>query len=298
MKKTLCILLALLIAAAFPAMCFAGRNTRDLPYVYDEAGILSESEFNRLEKKVKNVVDSYDMDLAIIIYGDLEGLRTDEEVRDLADYLYDYNGFGCGSDDSGALLLLSMDPNCRMWWTSVHAKARDYFTEDNINYIDDNIWPDMSSGKYARALETYVDLVDELYRNGKFPINQGYTYDPNYGYTNYTEPTLAEKLSTGGGIGAVLGAVVGLVSKSSAKKSMKTVSQAYSAANYLDTDSLMLNDKRDIFLYRTESRQRIQSSSQGSSRSSSGGHPGGRSSYSSGHSSSSGRTHSGGGRRF
>ena len=306
MKRTLCILLALLIAAAFPAMCFAGRNTDDLPYVYDGAGILTQGELSLLSAQVEAIVDTYDKDLVILIYDNLEGRTTDRQVMQLADDLYDYNGFGCGIDNSGSLLLLSLDPNCRMWWTSAAGSAEKYYTEDNINYIDDCIYGYMSSGQFATAFETYISLVDELYRNGKFPINQGYTENPgNYGPEEYYGPgyngnpgyndsTLGDAIAGGAGAGGILGAIVGLISHGTAKKSMKTVGKAYTARNYLDSNSLRLNDRRDIFLYRTESRTRIQTSSS----SSSGGHPGGRSSYSGGHRSSSGSHHTGGGRRF
>ena len=290
MKRILSLLLALLIVCAFPAMCFAGRNTSDLPYVYDAVGILKQSEVDQLSAKVKKIVDTYNMDLAILIYDNLEGRTTDEQVMQLADDLYDYNGFGCGSDASGTLLLVSLDPACRMWWTSCSGKARAYYTEDNINYIDDCIWYDMSGGNYADAFGLYLDLVDELYDNGGFPINNGYTDDPQ---PVPQETPLGEKLGMGAGAGAVIGAIAGGISKGAATKSMKTVAKASTARNYLDRNSFRLNDVRDIFLYRSESRTKIQTSS-----SSSGGHPGGRSSYSSGHRSSSGRTHSGGGRRF
>ena len=297
MKRILSILLALLIALAFPAMCFAGRNTADLPYVYDDAAILTRGEIDSLSAQIKAVIDKYDKDLAILIFDDLEGRRTDQEVMQAADDLYDYNGFGCGSDSSGTLLLLSLDPNCRMWWTTAKGSAEKYYTEDNINYIDDNIYGYMVDGKFAKAFETYIALVDELYRNGKFPINQGYTENPNpyQGGPGYNDTTAGEAAGVGAAGGGIIGLIAGLISHGTAKRSMKTVGKAHSARNYLDTNSLRLNDMRDIFLYRTESRTRIQSTS---SSSSSGGHPGGRSSYSGGHRSSSGSHHTGGGRRF
>lgn len=73
--------------------------------------------------------------------------------------------------------------------------------------------------------------------------------------------------------GAVIGLIAGLISRGIARGSMKTVAKAYSARNYLDTNSLRMNDVRDIFLYKTETRTKIQSSSP---RPGGGPHPGGR----------------------
>jgi len=84
----------------------------------------------------------------------------------------------------------------------------------------------------------------------------------------------ADAISTGLAGGTIIGLIAGLISHAVAKGSMKTVGKAYSARNYLDTNSLRLNNVRDIFLYKTESRTKIQSSSS-SSPGGPGGHPGG-----------------------
>jgi len=290
MKKLFSLVLALLLVAASAGMIFAARNDSSLPNVYDEADIFTDSEEAAISNKCDEIINKYDLDIAVVVFS-----KTYGSLMTSADDIYDENGFGCGADNSGTLLYICMDPQDRGWWTSACGRAESYYTEDNINYIDDNLYPYMADGKYGAGVLAYLDLIDELYSNGKFNINQGYTYNPGSYVPDYTpakyEETIWEKIQYAIVPAGIFGLIAGGISLAVAKNSMKSVAKASTAGHYLDRRSINITLVRDIFLYRSTHRTKIQTESNSS-------HPGGRSSYSGGHRSSGGAHHSGGGRHF
>jgi len=290
MKKLFSLLLALLIIAASASFIFAARNDSSLPNVYDEAGIFTDAEEAKISARCEDIINKFDLDIAVVVFKDTHG-----SLMTTADDIYDENGFGCGDDNSGTLLYICMDSRDRGWWTSACGRAEAYYTEDNINYIDDTMYPYMADGKYGAGVLAYLDRIEELYTNGKFNINQGYTYDPGYNVPDYTpqrhEESFVEKLSFAIIPAGIVGVIAGGISLSIAKHSMKSVAIAQSAGHYLDRRSINITLVRDIFLYRSTHRRKIQTQSNSS-------HPGGRSSFSGGHISSGGAHHSGGGRHF
>lgn len=288
MKKLLCLLSVLLIILSSSVFCFAERNNKDLPNVYDEADIFTDREELEILNKCDEIIDRYNLDIAVVVFSKSYG-----SLMETADAIYDENGYGCGDDSSGSLLYICMDKSDRGWWTTACGSAEKYYTEDNINYIDDNLYNYMASGRYGDGVLLYLDLVDELYANGKFNINEGYAENPGPNIEYSHEESITERLLSGLIAGAGFGVAAGVISLSIAKKSMVSVATANYAGEYLDRSSFNMNIVRDIFLFRTSHRTRIQQNNN-----SSGSHPGGRSSFSGGHTSHSGVHHSGGGRHF
>ena len=166
MKKTvtplrsLCAALAalvLLLALAVPA--FAAENGfADLYYrLNDSAEVLTEDEDSELEASLEelSVRQSFDVTIATIDSLESEGYTSMEEY---ADDLYDYCQFGYGADRDGVLLLVSTGD--RKWHISTCGYGITAFTDAGIQYLGEQMTPDMADGDYAAAFRTFIQWTD------------------------------------------------------------------------------------------------------------------------------------------
>ena len=154
MKKTvtplrsLCAALAalvLLVALAAPA--FAADGFADLYYrMNDSAEVLTEDEGGELEASLEelSVRQSFDVIIATIDSLESEGCTSMEEY---ADDLYDYCQFGYGENRDGVLLLISTGD--RKWHISTCGYGITAFTDAGIQYLGEQMTPDMADGDYA-----------------------------------------------------------------------------------------------------------------------------------------------------
>ena len=173
------------------------------------------------------------------------------------------------------MLLINMEGHD--WYITTMGYGITAFTDAGIQYIGDQITPDLADKSYAKAFDTYANLCDDFITQAK----SGKSYDID---TLRAKIPLARKwIFISIGVGLIIGACV--VSSMSAK--MKTVHSQSAAKDYMKKDSLKITGRSDLYLYHTITKRKIEKSSSGSS------HGG-----SSTHRSSSGHTHGGGGGKF
>ena len=270
MKKTvtplrsLCAALAalvLLLALAVPA--FAAENGfADLYYrLNDSAEVLTEDENSELEASLEelSVRQSFDVTIATIDSLESEGYTSMEEY---ADDLYDYCQFGYGADRDGVLLLVSTGD--RKWHISTCGYGITAFTDAGIQYLGEQMTPDMADGDYAAAFRTFIQWTDSYVTAAR----EGQPYDVD---NMPKEPFSIMYL----GVAGVM------------KGQLKSVAPQRDATDYVRQGSMKLTNQRDLFLYRDVHRtERPKETSSGDS--------GGSST----HTSSSGSTHGGGGGSF
>jgi len=249
-------------------------ESRIVPLVSDNAGLLSESEASNLLSILEEKTQALQCDIAVVTIESLQGYTAQQ----VADDLYDYCGFGYGANDDGVMFLLAMEE--REWYITTYGYPIWALNDSSIQSIGDSVVSYLSNGDYYNAFVKYATVTSEylrMYRNGD------YSYD-NYG-SKQTE-------SDGNGrilVAGIAGFVIALIATSSMKSKLKTVRTKYNAADYITKDSMKITNRSDMFLYRnvTKVRREHDSGSHG------GGHSGGST-----HTSSSGRSHGGGGGRF
>ena len=282
MKKTvtplrsLCAVLAalvLLLALAVPA--FAAENGfADLYYrLNDSAEVLTEDENSELEASLEelSVRQSFDVTIATIDSLESEGYTSMEEY---ADDLYDYCQFGYGADRDGVLLLVSTGD--RKWHISTCGYGITAFTDAGIQYLGEQMTPDMADGDYAAAFRTFIQWTDSYVTAAR----EGQPYDVD---NMPKEPFSIVYL----GVALVIGLVTALIVTGVMKSQLKSVAPQRDATSYVREGSMNLTNSRELFLYRDVHRTERPKES---SSSDSGG--------SSTHTSSSGSTHGGGGGSF
>lgn len=282
MKKTatqlrsLCAALAalvLLLALAAPAFA-AESGFADLYYrMNDGAQLLTEDEDNELEASLEelSVRQSFDVVIATIDSLDGEGYTSMEEY---ADDLYDYCQFGYGANRDGVLLLISKGD--RKWHISTCGYGITAFTDAGIQYLGQQMTPDMADGDYAAAFRTFIRWTDAYVTAAR----EGHPYDVN---NMPHEPLSIMYL----GLALVIGLVTALIVTGVMKSQLKSVAPQPDASSYVRQGSMRLTNQHDRFLYRDVHRTERPKASDSSD---SGG--------SSTHTSSSGTTHGGGGGSF
>lgn len=282
MKKTatrlrsLCAALAalvLLLALAAPAFA-AESGFADLYYrMNDGAQLLTEDEDNELEASLEelSVRQSFDVVIATIDSLDGEGYTSMEEY---ADDLYDYCQFGYGANRDGVLLLISKGD--RKWHISTCGYGITAFTDAGIQYLGQQMTPDMADGDYAAAFRTFIRWTDAYVTAAR----EGHPYDVN----NMPHEPLSMMYL---GLALVIGLVTALIVTGVMKSQLKSVAPQPDASSYVRQGSMRLTNQRDRFLYRDVHRTERPKASDSSD---SGG--------SSTHTSSSGTTHGGGGGSF
>ena len=265
--------LVLLLALAVPAFAAEG-GFADLYYrMNDSANVLTEDEDNELEASLEELSLRQNFDVVIATIESLESVDY-TSMEEYADDLYDFCQFGYGADRDGVLLLVSVGD--RKWHISTCGYGITAFTDAGIQYLGEQMTPDMADGDYAAAFRTFVQWSDAYIDAAR----SGRPYDVK---NLPREPLSPMYLFLALGIGLVLAWVVVGVMKSR----LRSVAFQENAASYVREGSMNLTNQRELFLYRdvhrTEHVEEKDSDSSGGSST---------------HTSSSGTTHGGGGGSF
>ena len=268
-------LAALVLAAALAVPAFAVEGGfADLYYrMNDSANVLTEDEDNELEDALEELSLRQSFDVTIATIESLESVDY-TSMEEYADDLYDFCQFGYGADRDGVLLLVSVGD--RKWHISTCGYGITAFTDAGIQYLGEQMTPDMADGDYAAAFRTFVQWSDAYIDAAR----SGRPYDVK---NLPREPLSPMYLFLALGIGLVLAWVIVGVMKSR----LRSVAFQENAASYVREGSMNLTNSRELFLYRDVHRtERVEEKDSDSS--------GGSST----HTSSSGTTHGGGGGSF
>lgn len=290
MKKTglfLLLVLALTFALSLPAMA------AELDAVTDAAGLLTETERGELNDRAEELAQQYQCAVYIVTLEDMEDMGG-SDAYDLATAVYTEYDLGYGEEKSGLLLLLSMAE--RDYALIAYGYGNTAFTDYGKDVLlDENVLPLLGEDAYYEGFSTYLDTAGEylgLARDGKpFDVDPPPGYDETEGRyeTGSSYGTNARPKYDNEEFAIRLGAVI-LVPLLLAggiclywKRQMNTAVSARTADRYIPSDGFHLTGQQDTFLYRTETRRRIENHTSG------GGHAGGTSMRSGGFSGRSGK---------
>lgn len=241
--------------------------------VFDQAGLLTESEITDLEGMVEEFEEKSGWEIFIVTNSEYTGKSTTAYADNFFDERTDV-------EDSGFVLLIDM--YFREIYISTAGETIPCFNDARIEEILDEGYYYVSDGYYAECFEAMLDEAEHYYKKG-IPDNQA-IYDTDTGKTTYyRKVTIGEILaSLAVGVGVALIIFLGVTGK----YRLKFGTYKYDYRKYGKLD-LTYHD--DQFINQTVTTRRIPRNT------SSGGGGGSRSSS---HRSSSGRSHGGGGRRF
>ena len=257
--------------------------------IIDHAGLLDESEIEELESQARRLSTQYGMDIVIVTVHGLEGKSSES----YADDFYDENGYGLDSENSGILLLLSMED--RDWAISTCGKAIYAFTDYGIQSIFSEMSNSLSQDQYYLAFSKYLDALIpylEAYAHGRPIDGNSSNYEGPGTYIPGTQDNVVHYEPIRDmkwylkrvGISFIVGAVVSCIVLLILRSQMNTTKAQKNATSYMLSDSYRIELQQDIFLYSQIRKERKSENSSGGG--------------SSVHRSSSGRSHGGGHGKF
>lgn len=243
--------------------------------VYDFAGLLTDSEELNLYNKIMTFINTYNMDMAVVT------INTNSKASAMAyaDDFYDYNDFGLGSTFDGLLFLIDMDN--REMWISTTGEAIIMYDDYRIDKILDETYNYISSKKYYKCAEAFVEKASTYASSGTPSSNSNYKIDENGNYVRINSKNTFPIFGI-----LAFSLIVSSIFIGISCSRHKTIKKATQAKHYLVKDSFKLTENEDRFITTHTSKVYDPPSS---SRSGGG---------SSTHHSSSGRSHGGGGRKF
>lgn len=147
---------SLLLGACVAIPAFAA----DAPYVYDEAGLFTESEAEEIAQKITDLTDRSGMACAVVTTDDAEGKSSQE----YADDYYDDLGIGPDPDYSGMLYLIDMDN--RELTVSTSGDMIRYLTDERIDDILDAAYEYAAKGDYAGSALAALDTTETFIQAG------------------------------------------------------------------------------------------------------------------------------------
>ncbi len=222
----------------------------DSKHVFDGAMFYSESELNLLESRCKEISKEFNTDVVIATIRNYSGY-IDDAVTEI-----EYARYGSANTQCANMLIIDIASRDIRIESIEGSKSNDNWMESTLcQYIYDKIKSDFSNADYYEGTDMYLDLLEKY-----LPANS--SYNPGSILNN---PLFHL------GIAIVISAII-VASQVAGSGGKVTVDQK----SYLTFDNEHKVDTRDIFLRKTVSKTRIQSSSSGGGGGRSGGGGGGR----------------------
>lgn len=253
-----------------------------IPYVVDQADILTDHENAELDALARSLSDAYSVKVLIAAVDHLCGMTAQEYAVALN------SEHGIWDTDHAILFLLAMEE--REWYIATFGNAISVFTDYGLDTLGKTAVYFFSEGSYYDGFAAYLNQLPEYFRAWELgaPIDD-FIYDPGIREeVVYSTSVKGKTIRNVLPVSLLIGIASAAVSLFAMRYSMNTKRRQYSAGDYLKSGSYRLRTQQDIFLYSNLSKTRRQENT-GSS------HSGGGSSI---HRSSGSRNHSGRGGKF
>lgn len=209
------------------------RLALETPYVdtavkvYDAAGLLSENEIAKLQKRIHQFINKHNVDMVVVTINHNNKVASNGNIatENFAMDFYEYNDFGKGVQTKegydGAILVIDME-NRKFSMLDV-GQPHDKYNVAAYNYQSyiDKMAPDLTAKNYYSAINTFID-----------------SYESDYEY-EITFPWW--KCS-------IFSLILGFILLCVEKGKYKNIRKATSAANYVKEGSFRLTVKRDTFV--------------------------------------------------
>lgn len=228
MRKLIALLMVLLMIAV-PA--FATGNL-----ICDQSGLMTEEEVAELEALYAQYQQEHGFTPVFVTADSFDGL----DAASYAEWFYDHNGY----PQNGVLLLLSLQEGLIYIMTS--GDCYESIDSDDLMLMNEELLLPLASGDYRDAAVQFAELAIELQKpdiSEEMPeSSQENTEEVKQGSD---QKPVAKKIA----LSMVIGLVIGLIAVGIMAIPMRTVSGKATAADYIRPGSMMITEKRDIYLY-------------------------------------------------
>ena len=250
MKKIIAILLLVLMLIGFAPLTAIAYA--DVAYIMDLAAVLTPAQWTILDARARFISAQYGCDIMIFTVNDMAEYGYSD--IELFSY-YMYTEFG--NSENTALLVLSVgdrDYDIRAWG-SIGNKAFTTYAIDDL--FENYLRIPLRENDYNKAFTEFLDR-SEVY------LDMAESGRP---FSNSNTSGIAPKII----ISVVVAFIIALLICLAWRSKMKTAVLARTADNYIPSGGFRLINQGDVYLYRTVTRTKIQSSSSSGSGGSGGG---------------------------
>ena len=240
-------LLAVLVCPVFAAAEEPPFRAEEIPFdtmVNDAAGLLTAAEAENLNARAWELTQQYRCGVYIVTLPSLEGM----EAWEATEYLWTEYQMGYGEDQSGVILLLSME--YRDYDIAAHGYGNTAFTDYGKEKMAERFLDEFGEDDWYGGFSEYLDCCEEYLRlasEGE-PFDVGSDRSPVFGLA--------------------VGILVPLAAAGSVcsyfKSQMKTAKMQKAARAYIDQRGLVLTAQSDHFLRTTRSERYIEPESSSS----------------------------------
>lgn len=201
--------------------------------IYDYAGVFTFSEKEELNNKMKEFINEYNLDIAIVTIN----YNPKESAKAYAEYFYEYSNLGIGSNYDGLMLLIDFDNENS--YIATCGKGKNIYSDSNL----DKILDDMYDGKtpFSDSYGAAINFVD------------GANY---YAYSNVVSNKILKILFA---LGIPFIITIIIIAVQCGKH--KTIKKQIAAKEYLKKDSVNITVSDDKFISTFTSKIKIESSS-------------------------------------
>ena len=205
MKKSLLFIAAILTAAFLFSVIFASAEEAPMASastafnpVADYADLFTDAQEAAMQSKIASIRNTYGYDLVVLTSLTTGDLEYDEYCQNF----WTENDLGLGTDKSGSILFICMDPEDSYWVNRAYGKAADIFTSAVKDYIDLDLGTyltngysnDNANGEYGQGVLLYLDALNAVYANGgKVPV--GIVSDYADLFTDAQEAAMKKKIA-------------------------------------------------------------------------------------------------------
>lgn len=247
-KRILSLLLVLCILSLLVGSVSALESEPQLPCVTDMAGLLEESQAQRLEQMAQTVAKQYGVGVYIVTVEDYRQVDP-AGVYEATYGIYHAYTMGEGKYREGIMLLSMEDRDYALF---CYGKQTAYAFDDyGLKQLEKKFLDDFADNNWYDGFEDYIRTCAQ------------YLQQAAAGKPVRKSPVTLLLITWGLALLIATAVCITLVAQ------MKTVRKSTSAARY--AGSLSLTEQYDQFTHRTETRRRIERSGSGGSHSESGG---------------------------
>lgn len=246
MKRLISIAVAVLLLALLAIPVSAAQTPEYC--VYDNAGLLSDIEYQTLEDYAREVSQQRQCAVYFVTVDDFRDYG-EGDIFNVARQIFLANDFGMGEGKDGVMLILSMAD--RDYSLIAHGFGETALTDDGREYICEHFLDDFADDDWYHGVFDYLTYTDDLLSQAR----EGKIYD-RYNWI------------TGGVLwvwSLILGAVISLIVCTIQRAMMrKKVHEQTTALDYVQGD-IHITRKRDVYSHTTEVRRKIEKKDSGSS---------------------------------
>ena len=240
MKKILSLTVVLLLLCMMTLPAFGAENSG---FVFDDAGLLTESEELRLQEKAALIAGQYQCGMYIMTVEDYTDYGSGD-VFETTYGIYHSRNLGIGSSRSGLILLLSMRE--RDYALFVYGEAEYAFNGHGQILLEEEFLDDFGDDRWYDGFSDYLTTGEEflaLAADGN-PVRES--------------PVPMTILLI------VIACVIAFIVVAGIWNSTKKVRRQSGAMHYVTGKGLELTRQTDVYTHRTRVVTKIQSSSSGS----------------------------------